>query len=105
MKFINMRPMPVRHMPAIIGHFGPNLSESQPVRANITLFCTAPIPEATDVAARLKLRSEAMDLKNTEDPCEVNPDPKPVRMPVTTLIHQPKNIRGDLILLIKEPLS
>ncbi len=69
MKFINRRPVLIKQMPVMMTHFGPNLSESQPERGNITPACNVRIPVATDVAARFKPRSEAMGLKSAEAPC------------------------------------
>ena len=104
MKFINTRPVPKIQAPAIITHFGPNLSESQPVMANIRPLHNVPVPTATDAAARLKPSSAAMGLKSTEIE-EWNPIAKPVRKLVTRFIHQPKYIFGKLLRLIKGPLS
>ena len=105
MKFINTRPTPIRHVPAKIIHFGPNLSESQPVSGNSRPLFKLAIPAAKDATARLKPSSEAMGLKSAEIPNPWNPYAKPERMPVTRFIHQPKNISGNLLLLIKKLLS
>jgi hypothetical protein len=46
-----------------------------------------------------------MGLKSTETPGVLNPDPKPPQVQLTGVCHQPKYILGNLLLLIKKPLS
>jgi len=86
----------------MINHFGPNLSESQPAIGNITPVCNVRTPVTIDAAARLKPRSDAMGLNIAEAPCTEKLSAKPEIMAVTIFIHQPKNILGNLALLIKK---
>ena len=55
-------------MPKIIIHFGPNLSEIQPVKGARKPPSKRLILEATEVAARVKPSSEDIGLNSAEKP-------------------------------------
>ena len=68
MKYIRIKPELKKKMPKIIIHFGPNLSEIQPVKGARKPPSKRLILEATEVAARVKPSSKDIGLKSAEKP-------------------------------------